>query len=1049
VFFGILGTTEPPVGGPRARSLLALLLLNAGQIVSTERLIDGLYGEDPPSGAANPLQSQVSRLRRALPVEAGPEFHPAGYRLTVDPDQVDAVRFERLAREGQRALAAGEHARAATLLREALDLWRGPALADVTGAPFAAAQANRLDELRSGAIEDHAEAELSVGGYRGLVPVLQELTAAHPLRERARALLMRALYGSGRQAEALAVYEDARRTLADELGADPSPELAEVHLAVLRAEPSLTAEPTAVRSRLPAQLTSFVGRDDELERISKLLAAGRLVTLTGPGGTGKTRLAIEAAGREPDEVCFADLAPLAEGGEVPQAVLGALGLRETGLLPGAAGQPPDPVVRMIAALTNRRLLLILDNCEHVIDAAARLVHRLLGACPGLRVLATSREALGITGEAVCPLPPLALPPPGTRPLEALGYPAVRLFAERAAAVHLDFQVDTSNVEDVMRICDALDGLPLAIELAAARLRTLAVEDVAARLDDRFRLLSRGDRTKAPRHQTLRATVEWSWDLLDDAEQTLARRLTVFADGATPEAAAGVCGLSEGEVDELLASLADKSLVHGDRGRYRMLDTVRVFCAERLTDAAEDDRLFGAHLAYFLNLAETAEPYLLRTEQLEWLARLKAEHGNLIAALRWAVRADAVTALRLLASLASYWWLRGVRSEGAPPALDLLDRIGPEPPAGLDEEYIICVMIATYGGAVGPALQAHQERAEAAMAALGRPYRRPVAIVLRAMTTGPPPATDVELQLKLMGDDPWPMALRHFGFGYEHWFGGEPAEAEAEFESGLAAFRALGERWGMSGMLSELAGLADWRGDRERARTLFDEALDLFGKLGAAEDVADLLCVRAEGLVRSGDLAAARAEYERAAESARRSGAPEKLAGAHRGLGEVARHDGDLAGARRLLTTALAECAEGSFGSEWARAHVLTALGRLAEAEGNADEATSWQRQALALALTRRVLPVAAVAVEGLAGVALLEGRAGAGVSDPGERAALLLGAGTALRGMAVAGDPDVARVASRARELIGDEAYTAAYERGAALTHDDALALAAGPDPPL
>ena len=302
------------------------------------------------------------------------------------------------------------------------------------------------------------------------------------------------------------------------------------------------------------------------------------------------------------------------------------------------------------------------------DSAARLVDRLLGACPGVRVLATSREPLGITGEALCPVPPLPLPPPGT--LDALGYPAVRLFADRAAAVRPDFD-PVHEPAEIQRICAALDGLPLAIELAAARLRSLTVAEVAARLDDRFRLLSRGDRTKAPRHRTLRAVVEWSWDLLREDERRLARRLTVFAGGATLEAAAEVCGLPAEEADELLADLVDKSLIEDSAGRYRMLESIRAFCAERLAEAGERDATHAAHAAYFMRLGETADPYMRQAEQLDWLARLGAEHGNLMAALRWAVPADQLLALRLLAAMASYWWLRGLRTEGAPEALDLL------------------------------------------------------------------------------------------------------------------------------------------------------------------------------------------------------------------------------------------------------------------------------------------------------------------------------------------------------------------------------------------
>jgi predicted ATPase/DNA-binding SARP family transcriptional activator len=1059
--FGILGPTqvrrgdgrEVAVGGPRLRALLALLLVDAGRVVPAERLIEGLYGGNPPGDASNALQSQVSRLRQLLRDEDRPgspvELHPAGYRLAVDPDDVDAHRFERLAAEGHRALAGGDPPRAAALLREALDLWRGPALADAGDVPSARAQAVRLEELRVGAMEDRAEAELALGGHPALVAELERLVAGYPLRERLRGLLMRALYADGRQAEALARFEEARRTLAEELGADPSPELAAVHLAVLRADPALArpAGRQAVR-RLPAQLTTFVGRAEEVGRVGKLLGEARLVTLTGPGGAGKTRLAIEAAAREPGEACFVDLAPVGEGTDVPSALLGALGLRDAGLLaspaPGQRDPPPDVTGRLVAALADRRMLLVLDNCEHVVEAAARLAHRLLGACPALRVLATSREALGITGETLWPVPPLALPPPGTAPVEALDYPAVRLFAERAAAVRPDFAVDAGNADAVLRICRAVDGLPLAIELAAARLRGLSLAEITGRLDDRFALLSRGDRTAPPRHQTLRAVVEWSWDLLDGAEQTLARRLTVFAGGATVEAAGRVCGLPAAEVAELLASLSEKSLLEGveDGGRrYRMLDTVRAFCAERLAEAGERERLRRAHAAWFLEQARTADLHLRRAEQVEWLARLDAQRDDLHAALRRAVdAADTGPALRLLAALSWYWWLRGRRSQGAALARDLLDALGPEPPAGLEEEYALCVLYAAVGGASGMDPRARLEAAQSIVYAMDRPPRQPFLTVLSALAIGPP-GGDVDVgsvwQRYLASPDPWVRSLLRFGEGYLRLVEGRSAAAEQRFAAALAGFRELGERWGMVAALSELAGLADWRGDRAASIALTDEALDLAGQLDSADDIADLLCRRAGTGARAGDLDGADADYRRAAGLARRAGTMELLAAAHRGLGEVARLRGDLAEARRRCEQALAECPTGWFVAAATRAEILVSLGQVAAAEGDAGAAGARHRQALAELGGHGGFTVAAGAAEGLAEVALLEG--------DGERAALLLGVGHALRGASPAGDPDLARVEAAARARIGEPAYRRAYRLGATMTHDQALAALGAP----
>ncbi|GLW66163.1 SARP family transcriptional regulator [Actinomadura rubrobrunea] len=1052
--FGVLGPVEArrddgrvlPVGGPRARALLALLLLDAGRVVPAERLIDGLYGEHPPAGAANALQSQVSRLRKALGDAALVEGTAAGYRLAVAPECVDVHRFERLAREGRDALADGDHARAAASLREALSLWRGPALADV---PLHGGHAARLEESRIAAVEDHAEAALALGEDASLVASLREVVDAHPLRERARGLLMRALYGSGRQAEALAVYEDGRRIIADELGADPSAELSALHLSILRGElgprPSAPASPApSEHVGLPAQLTSFVGREEELRQVGKLLAEVRLVTLLGPGGAGKTRLAVEAAARVRGPVCFVDLAPLGSGAEVPKALLSALGLRESPVRPEAPGEPsehPDPVARLVAALTGRRMLLVLDNCEHVVEDAARIVHRLLSACPDLRVLATSREALGITGESLRPVPPLAVPPaePGVRPsaAEALRYPAVRLFADRAAAVRPGFAVDDATVGPVLRICAALDGLPLAIELAAARLRTLPVAEVAARLDDRFRLLSRGSRAAAPRHQTLRAVVGWSWDLLDEAERRLARRLTVFAGGVTPEAAARVCGLPEPDADELLTGLADKSLLQPEPAaagvRYRMLETVRAFCAERLEEAGERDRMRRAHAEYFLELARTADPHLRGPAQLEWLARLAAEHGNLHAALRRCVRADPPLALRLVAALSWYWWLRG-RVEGAVLAAELLRAIGAVPPEGLEEEFVACVANAVTGGAVtgadaDPLLRA----ASAALPRLGRELRHPATLVLWALTRGPVDE-DPEAYERIIGSDPWTSALVRMSEAYVLQFGSRMAASEAEAEAALAGFRAVGDRWGMANSLDLLAQLAAWRGDRERGRRLLNEALDLLEPLGALEDTSDLLCRRGELSLQDGDAAAAVADFTAAVELARRSGAPDKIAAGYHGLGDAARLRGDLAEARRHYEAAVHAFGSERFLAQATRAAAHVGLGWVAASEGDLEAARRLHRRALDMSFDHAIFMQRAEAVVGLAGVALREGDA--------ERAAFLLGAAAALQSGAAARTPDAARVTAEARELLGEAAFSAAFARGAALTPDEALAAA-------
>ncbi|HXP57782.1 MAG TPA: BTAD domain-containing putative transcriptional regulator, partial [Streptosporangiaceae bacterium] len=485
---GILGPLEArdaagqpaPLAGPRLRALLIRLAVAGGHAVSVDRLAGDLWPdqrpEDRPADPANALQALVSRLRQAGGRDLV-EYASGSYRLAIDPAEIDAMVFERLVSRGRAALSAGDPAAAAPLLGQALALWRGPALADVADAPFASGPVARLEELRLAAAEDQTEARLTLGQGAELVPDVEELAAAHPLRERLRGQLMRALYAAGRQAEALAVYDQTRRLLADRLGVDPSPELSAVHLGILRADPKLTpaappaaavpADPGPVTARppgnghhrvsnLPAQLTSFVGREDELERVGKQLGDTRLVTLTGPGGAGKTRLALEAAVLKapemPDGAWFVPLAPVRDATDIPQTVLTALGvaepvrITETGLV-----LPPPPLDRLAEALTSQRLLLVLDNCEHVIDAVARLAARVLADAPGVRILATSREPLGVTGETLCPVPSLPLPPAGADATEATGYAAIRLFRDRAAAVRPGFTVDAETVGPVIGI----------------------------------------------------------------------------------------------------------------------------------------------------------------------------------------------------------------------------------------------------------------------------------------------------------------------------------------------------------------------------------------------------------------------------------------------------------------------------------------------------------------------------------------------------------------------------------------------------------------------
>ncbi len=745
---------------------------------------------------------------------------------------------------------------------------------------------------------------------------------------------MRALAAAGRQAEALAVYQRTRDLLAEDLGVDPSKQLAQAHLAVLRqqvpvATPrSRTPNPAARRPGPPSvrapyggvsgwrQPTSFVGRDCEVAGLLKLLATERLVTLTGPGGVGKTRLAAEAAGRltggdyaGPDRSAwFVELAPVTEPSEVPHAVLDAVGLRERSIARRGGDGGADPADRLCAALAERDALLILDNCEHVIEAAAILAARLLADCPGVQVLATSREPLRIGGESLHVVAPLPVPPaaePGT-PAEpgtagtaggpgpdSQSFPAVRLFADRAAAVLPDFELDAGNAAPVAQICRTLDGMPLAIELAVPWLRTLTPAQLAERLDDRFALLTGGSRTSLPRHQTLRATVDWSWQLLSGPERALARRLAVFPGGATLTAAEQVCpdpapqeraappgqradagALRRAEVLTALSGLVGKSILTmtgpSDDGapRYRMLETVRAYALERLAEAGESATARGAFARYFCELAEIADPLLRTADQMRWFRLLSAEQDNLHAALRWAVgRADAETALRLVRAL-GYYWVQLGHGEGDGLARQVLALTPPDPPTKeTAEARVICAMLAAgwsydlepvkgqlIDAVAGIAAWSGDPGSLHPLAAMGEP-------LLLQFTGGREQVQQVYDRYATAGD-PWLRAMGRFYRAQHASEMGRIDGIEAELRDALSDFRAIGERWGIALVLTILADVIDLRADDAATIAALEEAVAIGRELNAWGDLAYVEARLAIVRARAGDLARARADLDR-------------------------------------------------------------------------------------------------------------------------------------------------------------------------------------------
>jgi predicted ATPase/DNA-binding SARP family transcriptional activator len=655
---------EVALGGPKQRAVLALLLLEAGRVVPAGRLVEAVWRGRPPPGAAKTLQSYVSRLRAALEPDVVLMARAGGYVIDAGPVVVDAGRFEGLVAAGRAALGQGEAAAAGERFTGALSLWRGRALADVCEVEPLALEAARLEELRLAAVEGRVEADIELGRHAEVTGELESLVAGHPLRERLWRLLVLALYRGERQADALAAYQRARVVLTGELGLEPGEELRALEQAVLRHK--VPAPPPPPRHNLPAPLTSFLGREQDLAALDRLLKRARLVTLIGTGGAGKTRLALEAGtGAVPlfsDGVWLADLSGVASPGLVAVQVMAALGVRQAGEM---------PVLEALRfRLRSADLLLVLDNCEHLLDAAAELAGALLRGSPGLRVLATSREPLGVPGEVVYPVLPLTLPAEQAGEQEIAAAVAVRLFLDRGSAARGGATTGVAPVAVAGRICRKLDGLPLAIELAAARLSTLSAAEIEANLADRFAFLAYRRPAADPRHQALRAAMDWSYDLLPAQERRVLGELSVFAGSFALAQAAEVCAAGDQAVAlDLVDRLAGKSLVTAEPGedgtRYRLLETVRQYAADRLagTGDAEAKR---RHALAFLSLAE-------RERQV---AILLPEHDNFRAALQWALSAGDQAGPRLARALGDFWLGRGLLAEGR----DWLERALAQHPA---------------------------------------------------------------------------------------------------------------------------------------------------------------------------------------------------------------------------------------------------------------------------------------------------------------------------------------------------------------------------------
>jgi predicted ATPase/DNA-binding SARP family transcriptional activator len=1048
--FGVLGplavwdeegdtVTVPEV---KVRALLASLLAHGGGPVATDRLVHDLWGDNPPGKPVGALQAKVSQLRRILGRDRI-ERQPAGYRLRLDSaGELDAAQFRDLV---ARARATADPRTRAVLFTEALELWRAAAYADFADEEFARSAADRLTELRLSVIEEQAKARLEAGEDALAAGELTAVVAQHPLREGLRAVQMRALYLTGRQSEALATFADLRSRLAEELGADPSPELRDLHEAMLRQDPRLKSKSEPPHSNLPNALTPLIGRETALAHLTELHGPARLVTLTGPGGVGKSRLAVAAAAYEadtrpsefPDGVWLVEFAGLRAGtvADLAQVVADVLGIRDDSpsTLPGASTGTATPAQRLANAVRDRRTLLVLDNCEHVIDAAAELTELLLRTARGLRVLATSQEPLGLAGEGVFAVEPL----PTTD--------AIRLFIARTADSAPGFprrpdDCEPADLDAVTEICRRLDGIPLALELAATRVRALGVRELSARLNDRFAILTLGQRGAPARQQTLRAMIDWSWELLSAPERIVLRRLSVHSDGCDLDAAEVVCagdGVTRAEVLDLMTRLVDRSLLVMTEGpRYRLLESVATYAMERLHEMADLAAVRDRHLRHYLAVAEHAEPLLRCDDQRAWLARLDAEAGNMRVALDEAIRraraGTADEAVRLVTALSWWWLLRGRLTEGRRALSTVLATVSTESAPELSALH----------GAFALLTGDPTAQVVAATNDIPVPARRALALWLCAyglFSAGDAAASsDVNtraLDLFTAEDHQWGIAASLGLRATLALVSGNLAGLGRDGLRSATLFRQLGDRWGEMQTIPPLAALAEIKGDYQEAVRCQHEGLVIARELGLQAEVSARLSGLGRLALLERDWDRARDLHQQAHRIAVEHGYTYGQIHSEMGLALGARRSGDLDSAEDHLR----HIREGYAAlSSQAGDHLLVVeLGFIAELRRDAAQSAAHHLHGLDIARSLAEPRALALSLEGLAGAAALH-------PNSAECAAFLLGTADAARRSVGAPLPaaerhDVDRITNSTRSLLGTSAFTYAFERGTQLSIADAV----------
>ncbi|HWM20511.1 MAG TPA: BTAD domain-containing putative transcriptional regulator [Ilumatobacteraceae bacterium] len=1033
--------------GTQKRRLLAALVAAAPDPVSAERLADVLWPGRPPS--ANAIQAQMSRLRRDVaPVKIRSDGR--GYALAVREDAIDVRRFEELLVRAA-AEADDDPGEARCLLRSAEALVRGRPYDDIADTELGRAESVRLERVARFAQRRRLELELHSDEHvDAACAELESLVVTEAVDEHWWALLMTAQYRQGRQVDALRTFQTARRVLGEELGLEPGPELRELEQRILAQDPTLRparavpdepARPHDQRriARIPNRLTSIIGRDDVLTELGDELTRARLVTLLGPGGAGKTTIATELARRASTcSVIFVEFAPLTDPDSVIPAIASELGI-STGDTPAAA-VGLSTLDRVIDAIAGSPHLLVLDNCEHVVDAAAKAVYELLEACPDLVVLATSREALGVPGEAVRPLPPLDADD------------ATRLFVERAHVAAPDLAAGELDEAVVAEICARVDWLPLAIELAAARIRSMHVTELLERLHDRFTVLASGPRTVDPRQQTLRAVVDWSHDLLDERERAVFRRLTAFTGGASLDAAEVVCSDDDfvlvDEVGAIVERLIDKSLVMVDRSsgraRYSMLETLAEYGAERLRESGEIERVSDVHAHYFADLLAPALHGLLGPEQRTWIDTITTERENLRVAVEVAVaRGEANLALRLVAPVGWYFYMVGQADLGSVALEDALSCPGPVEPE------LRAIVLAHFGwlSANGPnmsiALDATEE-AYALIAGTSDPWTETFVTITRIMSLFFSGGRDQVHELLPVAEeasrrttDGWSAAIVALVRGVVAQFDGDPERTEQSLWEAVRRFEEVGDEFSLAIALTEASEIVEMYGDYDAAHDMLARGIELSERVGFS---VKLLALR----VRIANVETLRGNVERAEQmhldlltEIADEAVPWLRTMSYIGLATIARR------------TQRPEQASSWIEKAWAisrtreapmiQSLVLVGRGYTADLLGHHEPAVDHQRHGLEIALAHSTPRGVANSMEGLAGALAI-------APDPArhDAAARLLGAADALRRRSGGPMPpaerfDVDRAERRARRSLGDQAFDAAFVEGAGSDVDTVL----------